>query len=43
MKAETGSGKTMTYVLPMLNVLGDMTPKINRTDGAYGMPLYFNF
>lgn len=36
-KAETGSGKTLTYVLPVLHALGNIEPHINRKDGAYAI------
>lgn len=38
-KAQTGSGKTLTYALPILNSLGSREgdQKVNRTDGPYAI------
>ncbi|KAL1488392.1 hypothetical protein ABEB36_014866 [Hypothenemus hampei] len=32
-KSQTGSGKTLTYAVPILNSLVNKTPKLQRTDG----------
>lgn len=37
MKSQTGSGKTLCYALSALQELSSIEPKINRTDGTYGI------
>ncbi|XP_050308151.1 probable ATP-dependent RNA helicase CG8611 [Anthonomus grandis grandis] len=32
-RSQTGSGKTLTYAIPILNTLVNITPKLKRTDG----------
>lgn len=32
-RSQTGSGKTLTYAVPILNKLVNISPKIKRTDG----------
>lgn len=34
-KSQTGSGKTMSYAIPIVQELQSMEPKIQRTDGPY--------
>jgi len=36
-KSQTGSGKTLTYALPILQDLGSMLPKINRASGCFAL------
>ena len=38
-KSETGSGKTLTYLLPIAQVLTSMSPRINRKDGTLALIL----
>ncbi|CAG9764378.1 unnamed protein product [Ceutorhynchus assimilis] len=33
-RSQTGSGKTLTYAVPILNTLVNITPKLQRTDGV---------
>ena len=36
-KSQTGSGKTMTYAIPIMQKLGSATPKINRKSGCFAL------
>jgi len=36
-KSQTGSGKTLTYALPILHSLGSRTPKIDRKSGCFAL------
>ena len=38
-KSETGSGKTLSYLIPIVQRLQSITPKIERGDGAYAIIL----
>lgn len=33
-RSQTGSGKTLTYAVPILNQLVSRTPKLQRSDGV---------
>ena len=33
-KSQTGSGKTLTYTLPIVNALCNMSPRVNRSSGV---------
>jgi len=36
-KSATGSGKTLSYLVPILQMLQLIEPKINRCDGIYSL------
>ena len=36
-KSQTGSGKTMTYAIPIMQKLGSATPKIDRKSGCFAL------
>lgn len=36
-KSQTGSGKTLTYAVPILHKLQEITPKISRDHGCYAL------
>jgi ATP-dependent RNA helicase DDX31/DBP7 len=36
-KSETGSGKTLTYLLPVANVLAGIQPRVQRKDGVLAL------
>ena len=36
-KSQTGSGKTMTYAIPIMQKLGTMEPRIERKSGCYAL------
>ena len=36
-KSQTGSGKTMTYALPIMQSLGSCSPKIDRKSGCFAL------
>lgn len=36
-KSVTGSGKTLVYCVPIIQILQEKTPKITRTDGIYAL------
>jgi len=36
-KSQTGSGKTLTYALPIMQKLGERTPRIQRSDGCFAL------
>ena len=38
-KSETGSGKTLSYLIPIVQRLQSITPQIQRSDGAYALIL----
>ena len=38
-KSETGSGKTLTYLLPIAQVLTSISPRISRKDGSLALIL----
>ncbi|PFX33563.1 putative ATP-dependent RNA helicase DDX31 [Stylophora pistillata] len=38
-KSKTGTGKTLTYAVPVIHSLQNITPKISRSDGPYAVIL----
>jgi len=36
-KSQTGSGKTLTYAIPILQQLSEQVPRVSRTDGCYAL------
>jgi len=36
-KSQTGSGKTLTYALPILQKLSEKVPRVERADGCYAL------
>ncbi|XP_068723453.1 ATP-dependent DNA helicase DDX31-like [Montipora capricornis] len=38
-KSKTGTGKTLTYAVPVINSIQNIKPKINRGDGMYAVIL----
>jgi ATP-dependent RNA helicase DDX31/DBP7 len=38
-KSQTGSGKTLSYLLPIINDLMTLSPKVDRTDGSRALIL----
>lgn len=38
-KSKTGTGKTLTYAVPVIHSLQSITPKISRSDGPYAVIL----
>jgi len=36
-KSQTGSGKTLTYAIPILQKLGEKSPKVQRSDGCFAL------
>lgn len=36
-KSQTGSGKTLTYAVPIIQKLGEKNPRVERKDGCYAL------
>ena len=41
MNAATGTGKTLAYLAPVIHHLQKYEPKIDRSDGTFGMSFSF--
>jgi ATP-dependent RNA helicase DDX31/DBP7 len=38
-RAETGSGKTLSYIAPLFSEIGSITPRVTRQEGTRGLVL----
>ena len=39
MRAETGSGKTLSYIAPLFSKIGGILPRVTRNEGTRGLVL----